>query len=67
MDSLVVEAPDAADCTLQEGDWVEVFGANLSVDEVAQQAETIALRGLYRLRISRETTAIVLGKGERIR
>ena len=42
MDSLVVEAPDAADCTLQEGDWVEVFGANLSVDEVAQQAETIA-------------------------
>jgi len=42
MDSLVVELTDASDSTLQEGDWVEVFGANLSVDEVAQQAETIA-------------------------
>ena len=27
---------------MQEGDWVEIFGANLPVDDVAQQAETIA-------------------------
>ena len=27
---------------LQEGDWVEVFGANLSVDAVAEQAHTIS-------------------------
>jgi alanine racemase len=42
MDSLVVELPDTEDCNLQEGEWVEIFGANLSVDDVAQQAETIA-------------------------
>jgi alanine racemase len=39
---LVVELPDTEDCNLQEGEWVEIFGANLSVDDVAQQAETIA-------------------------
>lgn len=44
MDSLVVELADATayDCNLQEGDWVELFGANVSVDEVARHAQTIA-------------------------
>ena len=29
-------------CAIKEGDWVEIFGANLPVDDVARQAETIA-------------------------
>lgn len=42
MDSLVVELPDKATCNLQEGEWVEIFGSHLSVDDVAHAAETIA-------------------------
>ena len=42
MDSLVVELPDDATCNLHEGDWVEIFGSHLSVDDVAKAAETIA-------------------------
>ena len=44
MDSLVVELTDtmAADCLIAEGDWVEVFGPNLPVEEVAEHAQTIA-------------------------
>ena len=39
MDLTTVDATDAA---LQVGDWVEIFGPNLSVDEVAAKANTIA-------------------------
>ena len=42
MDSLVVDLTNAAGCAIKEGDWVEIFGANLPVDDVARQAETIA-------------------------
>ena len=42
MDSLVVDVANAAGCAIKEGDWVEIFGANLPVDDVARQAETIA-------------------------
>ena len=44
MDSLVVELTDesALACEIHEGDWVEIFGPNLPVEEVAQQAQTIA-------------------------
>ena len=44
MDSLVVELADStlADCKIAEGDWVEVFGPNLPVEEVAAYAQTIA-------------------------
>lgn len=40
MDSIVVELPD--DCSLSEGHWVEVFGANIPVERVARQANTIS-------------------------
>ena len=39
MDLTTVDATDAA---LQVGDWVEVFGPNLPVDEVAVNANTLA-------------------------
>ena len=44
MDSLVVELADetAMTCEIDEGDWVEIFGPHLSVEEVASQAQTIA-------------------------
>ena len=44
MDSLVVELTDesALACEIHEGDWVEIFGPHLPVEEVAQQAQTIA-------------------------
>ena len=44
MDSLVVELADetAMICEIDEGDWVEIFGPHLSVEEVASQAQTIA-------------------------
>ena len=44
MDSLVVELADetAMSCEIDEGDWVEIFGFHLSVEEVASQAQTIA-------------------------
>lgn len=43
MDSLVVELPaDSALGDLAVGDWVEVFGRNIGVDEVATQMQTIA-------------------------
>jgi alanine racemase len=44
MDSLVVELTDetALACDINEGDWVEIFGPHLPVEEVAQQAQTIA-------------------------
>ena len=29
-------------CEIDEGDWVEIFGPHLSVEEVASQAQTIA-------------------------
>ena len=40
--SMDLTAIDATGVTLQAGDWVEVFGPNLPVDEVAAQASTIA-------------------------
>lgn len=40
MDFLVVDLPDS--CVLEEGDWVEVFGANIPVECVAKQAQTIS-------------------------
>jgi alanine racemase len=44
MDSLVIELTDetALACDINEGDWVEIFGPHLPVEEVAQQAQTIA-------------------------
>ena len=44
MDSLVIELRDetALACEIDEGDWVEIFGPHLPVEEVAQQAQTIA-------------------------
>lgn len=33
---------DATGAALRKGDWVEFFGAQISVDEVARQAQTIA-------------------------
>jgi alanine racemase len=44
MDSLVVELTDetALACDINEGDWVEIYGPHLPVEEVAQQAQTIA-------------------------
>lgn len=44
MDSMVVELSDemAMTCEIDEGDWVEIFGPHLSVEEVASQAQTIA-------------------------
>ena len=38
MDMITVDVTEVA---VQEGDWVEVFGANISVDDVAAQAQTI--------------------------
>ena len=38
MDTITV---DVTDVDVHEGDWVEVFGANISVDDVAAQAQTI--------------------------
>jgi alanine racemase len=40
MDQMMVDVTDAAD--VQEGDEVELFGRNLSVQEVAEKADTIA-------------------------
>ena len=40
--SMDLTAIDATGVGLQAGDWVEVFGPNLPVDEVAAQASTIA-------------------------
>jgi alanine racemase len=40
MDSLVITLPES--CDLVEGDWVEIFGPNLSLTEVATQAQTIS-------------------------
>ena len=40
--SMDLTAIDATGVTLQAGDWVEVFGPNLPIDEVAAQASTIA-------------------------
>ena len=40
--SMDLTAIDATGAGLQAGDWVEVFGPNLPVDEVAAQANTIA-------------------------
>ena len=40
--SMDLTAIDATGVTLQAGDWVEVFGPNLPVDEVAAKASTIA-------------------------
>ena len=40
--SMDLTAIDATGVGLQVGDWVEVFGPNLPVDEVAAQASTIA-------------------------
>ncbi|NCF44399.1 MAG: alanine racemase [Proteobacteria bacterium] len=44
MDSLVVELPadSAVGGGFTVGDWVEVFGSNIGVDEVATQMQTIA-------------------------
>ena len=44
MDSMVVELSDemAMTCEIDEGDWVEIFGPHLSVEELASQAQTIA-------------------------
>lgn len=39
MDLTTVDATDAA---LQVGDWVEIFGGSLTVDEVAAKADTLA-------------------------
>ena len=40
--SMDLTAIDATGAGLKVGDWVEVFGPNLAVDEVAEQANTIA-------------------------
>ena len=40
--SMDLTAIDATGTGLRVGDWVEVFGPNLAVDEVAEQANTIA-------------------------
>ena len=39
MDMLTV---DVSDASVEEGQWVEFFGSNIPVDEVAEQAETLA-------------------------
>lgn len=54
MDSLVVALPES--CDLVEGEWVEIFGPNLSLTEVATQAQTISYEILTGLsaRVQRE-------------